>query len=377
MKKVLFVLTSHEDLGSTGEKTGFWIEEFAAPYYKLTDNGVEITLASPKGGQPPIDPKSALPDFQTPATVRFNNDKETQAKLAKTSKLEIVNHADYDAVFYPGGHGPLWDLAEDKNSISIIQAFYNNNKPVSAVCHAPGIFKNTKNIDGTPLVKDKRVTGFTNTEEEAVKLTDIVPFLVEDMLQANGGIYSKVADWQPYAVEDGLLITGQNPASSELVAELLLKQLNNYIVNISPTNAMIHTEIIIDAPVSKVWKTLTDFAELKNWSTSLQAINGELKNGAKVEVEFNFGGQILKPTHHLFYSAGESFGWSDPIDVFNGLFDNHIYKVEAISNNQTLFTQTDVIIGQNDLVTPLEIANKLKPLYQEFNEGLKTRSEEK
>ncbi len=377
MKKVLFVLTSHEDLGNTGEKTGFWIEEFAAPYYKLTDNAVEITLASPKGGQPPIDPKSTLPDFQTPATLRFNNDKETQKKLAKTIKLETVNQANYDAVFYPGGHGPLWDLAEDKNSIAIIQAFYNNNKPVSAVCHAPAIFKNTKNTDGTPLVKGKKVTGFTNTEEEAVKLTNIVPFLVEDMLKANGGIYSKIGDWQPYAIEDGLLITGQNPASSELVAELLLKQLNNYVVNISPTNALVHTEIIIDTPVSKVWKTLTNFAELKNWSTSLQAINGQLENGAKVEVEFNFGGKILKPIHHLIYRTSESFGWSDPIDVFPGLFDNHLYKVEAIANNQTLFTQTDNIIGQNDSVTPLGIANQLKPLYQEFNEGLKIQSEKK
>jgi putative intracellular protease/amidase len=225
MKKVLFVLTSHEELGNTGEKTGFWIEEFASPYYKLIDNNVEVILSSPKGGQPPIDPKSASLDFQTPATVRFNNDKKTQEKLSKTIKLEIVNETDYDAVFYPGGHGPLWDLAEDKNSIALIEAFYKKNKPVGAVCHAPAIFKNTKNIDGTPLVKGKKVTGFTNTEEEAVKLTNIVPFLVEDMLKKNGGIYSKIGDWQPYAVEDGFLITGQNPASSELVAEKLLEKL--------------------------------------------------------------------------------------------------------------------------------------------------------
>lgn len=224
-KKVLFVLTSHDELGDTGEKTGFWIEEFATPYYYMLDNDVEITIASPMGGQPPIDPKSALDDYATESTKRFNEDKETQAKLAKSVKLETVNEADYDAVFYPGGHGPLWDLAEDKNSIALIEAFYSNNKPVAAVCHAPGIFKNTKNADGSPLVKGKKVTGFTNTEEAAVELTDVVPFLVEDMLVENGGIYSKGADWGPYAVEDGLLITGQNPSSSELVADLLLKKL--------------------------------------------------------------------------------------------------------------------------------------------------------
>tara|TARA_R110002072_G_scaffold30097_2_gene94288 strand:- start:5684 stop:6487 length:804 start_codon:yes stop_codon:yes gene_type:complete len=225
MKKVLFVLTSHDELGNTGEKTGFWIEEFAAPYYLLKDQGVEITIASPKGGQPPIDPKSAAPESQTPATVRYYADKETQDVLSKTIKLETANQADYDAVFYPGGHGPLWDLAEDKNSIALIEAFYQNNKPVSAVCHAPAIFKHTKNADGTPLVQGKKVTGFTNGEEDAVQLTDIVPFLVEDMLKSNGGIYSKSDDWASYAVEDGLLITGQNPASSELVAEMLLKKI--------------------------------------------------------------------------------------------------------------------------------------------------------
>lgn len=225
MKKVLFVLTSHEDLGNTGHKTGFWIEEFATPYYLLKDKGVEITLVSPKGGQPPIDPKSNESDFQTPATERFNQDKETQEILSKTVKLETVNPMDYDGVFYPGGHGPLWDLAEDKSSIDLIEGFYNNNKPIAAVCHAPAIFKNTKNTDGTPLVKGKKVTGFTNGEEEAVQLTSVVPFLVEDMLKNNGGIYSKKEDWNSYAVEDGLLITGQNPASSELVAELLFEKL--------------------------------------------------------------------------------------------------------------------------------------------------------
>ncbi|WP_339714310.1 type 1 glutamine amidotransferase domain-containing protein [Cyclobacterium amurskyense] len=224
--KVLFVLTSHDKLGETGEKTGFWIEEFAAPYYLLKDNGISITLASPKGGQPPIDPKSKEPDFQTASTKRFNEDKETKEILSSTVKLETVNQADYDAVFYPGGHGPLWDLAEDKNSIALIEAFIKNNKPVAAVCHAPAIFKHTKNADGTPLVSGKKVTGFTNGEEEGVQLTDIVPFLVEDMLKRNGGIYSKGDDWASYAVEDGLLITGQNPASSELAAELLLKRLS-------------------------------------------------------------------------------------------------------------------------------------------------------
>ncbi len=225
MKKVLFVLTSHEDLGNTGKKTGFWIEEFAAPYYLLKDAGIELTIASPKGGQPPIDPKSNEPDAQTPATERFKNDQETQRILSNTVKLATVNQSNYDAVFYPGGHGPLWDLSEDKSSIALIESFYANNKSVAAVCHAPAVFKHTKNADGTPLVKGKKVTGFTNTEEDAVQLTSIVPFLVEEMLKENGGIYSKKDDWNPYAIEDGLLITGQNPASSELVAEMLLKKL--------------------------------------------------------------------------------------------------------------------------------------------------------
>ncbi len=225
MKKVLFVLTSHDQLGDTNEKTGFWVEEFASPYYYLADNGVDITLASPKGGQPPIDPKSELEDFQTPATERYYKDMELQDKIANTLTLSSVKESDFDAVFYPGGHGPLWDLAEDKNSIELIEQFYSNNKPVGAVCHAPAIFKNTK-INGEPLVKNKNVTGFSNTEEEAVQLTNVVPFLVEDMLQENGGNYSKVDDWKPFAIEDGYLITGQNPASSELVAEYLLKKLN-------------------------------------------------------------------------------------------------------------------------------------------------------
>ncbi|WP_114905251.1 type 1 glutamine amidotransferase domain-containing protein [Kordia sp. SMS9] len=225
MKKVLFVLTSHDQLGNTGEKTGFWIEEFAAPYYALKDQNVSITLASPKGGQPPIDPKSEGDDFQTEATKRFNADEETQKLLANTLVLSKVNEADYDAIFYPGGHGPLWDLSEDPTSIKLIESFYNNNKPVAAVCHAPAVLKSTKNTDGSPLVKNKNVTGFSNTEEAAVQLTEVVPFLVEDMLKNNGGIYSKVSDWNSHAVKDGLLITGQNPASSEKVAELLLEAL--------------------------------------------------------------------------------------------------------------------------------------------------------
>lgn len=225
MKKVLFVLTSHEDLGNTGEKTGFWIEEFAAPYYELADKGVEITIASPSGGQPPIDPKSADPSSATEDTKRYDGDTELQQKLANTVKLATINQADYDAVFYPGGHGPLWDLVSDKNSISLIESFYTNNKPVAFVCHAPAVLKDVK-VNGDYLVKGKKVTGFTNDEEEAVGLTKVVPFLLEDALKANGANYSKGENWAPYAVEDGLLITGQNPASSKLVAQKLLDQLN-------------------------------------------------------------------------------------------------------------------------------------------------------
>jgi putative intracellular protease/amidase len=225
MKKVLFVLTSHDQLGDTGEKTGFWIEEFAAPYYKLLDAGVHITLASPKGGQPPIDPKSDTPGSASPATERFKKDKETQEKLANTVMLSLMKEEEFDAIFYPGGHGPLWDLSEDKNSIRLIESFYGNNKPVAFVCHAPGVLRYTKNTLGEPLVKGKKVTGFTNEEEAAVGLTKVVPFLVEDMLKENGGEYSKVANWQPYAIQDGLLITGQNPTSSELVADKLLQLL--------------------------------------------------------------------------------------------------------------------------------------------------------
>lgn len=221
-KKVLFVLTSHDKLGNTGFKTGFWTEELAAPYYALSDNGVEITLASPKGGQPPIDPKSEDPSSQTNATRRMDDDEVLKDKLKNTHKLSEVKSEDFDAVFYPGGHGPLWDLAEDKVSQQLIVDFYTSDKPVAFVCHAPGVLKDVK-IEGEYLVKGKNVTGFTNTEEEAVQLTDVVPFLVEDMLKKNGGEYSKVEDWAPYAIVDGRLITGQNPASSEKVAEELLK----------------------------------------------------------------------------------------------------------------------------------------------------------
>lgn len=223
--KILFVLTSHDQLGNTGEKTGFWIEEFAAPYYYLVDKGVDVILASPKGGQPPIDPTSDKPENQTAATIRFKADTELQEKLSKTHVLAEVSSDDYDAVFYPGGHGPLWDLAESADSAKLIESFYQSNKPVSFVCHAPAALKNVKNTDGEPLVKGKKVTGFTNTEEALVQLTDVVPFLVEDMLKENGGIYSKKGDFEEYAIEDGLLITGQNPASSEKVAELLLNKL--------------------------------------------------------------------------------------------------------------------------------------------------------
>jgi putative intracellular protease/amidase len=224
-KHVLFVLTSHSELGDTGNKTGFWIEEFAAPYYALADKGVRITLASPKGGQPPIDPKSSEPGFSTPATVRFNGDGDLKAKLAATTELSKVKAADYDAIFYPGGHGPLWDLATNADSLRLIGEFVAAGKPVSAVCHAPVVLINAVKADGSALVAGKRVTGFSNSEEDAVQLTKVVPILVEDGLKAKGGLYEKGADWGPFVVEDGLLITGQNPASSEGVAHKLLARL--------------------------------------------------------------------------------------------------------------------------------------------------------
>jgi putative intracellular protease/amidase len=224
--KILMVLTSHDKLGNTGKKTGFWLEEFAAPYYTFKDTGAIVTLASPLGGQPPLDPKSDTPDSQTEDTRRFKTDPAAQAALAHTLKLGEVSASDFDAVFYPGGHGPLWDLAEDKSSIDLIEFMLAAGKPVALVCHAPGILRDVKSLDGSPIVQGKAVTGFTNTEEQAAGLTEIVPFLVEDMLRKNGGNYSKVADWQPYVVKDGLLITGQNPASSAPAAKELLQQLS-------------------------------------------------------------------------------------------------------------------------------------------------------
>jgi len=223
--KILFVLTSHSDLGDSGEKTGFWIEEFATPYYVLADAGAEITIASPKGGQPPVDPKSELTDAQTDATQRFYKDNVLIDKVAHSFKLQAIKQEDYDAVFYPGGHGPLWDLANDKTSIKLIEEFYNHQKPIAFVCHAPAALVNVKAENGEPLVKGKQLTGFSNTEEEGAKLTNIVPFLLEDELKKNGAHYSKGNDWASFVKQDGLLITGQNPASSKGVAELLLKTL--------------------------------------------------------------------------------------------------------------------------------------------------------
>ncbi len=224
--KILLVLTSHEQLGNTGEKTGFWLEELAAPYYAFIDAGAQLTLASPNGGQPPLDPKSNEPDFQTDATRRFETDSVAAHALANTLKLSDVNSAEFDAVFYPGGHGPLWDLAEDAASIRLIEHAIAAGKPVAAVCHAPAVLRHVKGSDGQPLVAGKAVTGFSNSEEEAVGLTRVVPFLVEDMLKAQGGHYSKTADWQVHVITDGLLITGQNPASSEATAHALLNVLS-------------------------------------------------------------------------------------------------------------------------------------------------------
>ena len=220
------VLTSHDQLGNTGKKTGFWLEEFAAPYYTFKDAGATITLASPRGGQPPIDPKSDTPDAQTKDTQRFKADSVAQTALAHTLKLSEVAAGDFDAVFYPGGHGPLWDLAEDAASIALIEATLAAGKPVALVCHAPGVLRHVKAANGDLVVRGKNVTGFTNSEEQAAGLTEIVPFLVEDLLKNNGGNYAKVADWQPYVLKDGLLITGQNPASSEPAAKELLEQLS-------------------------------------------------------------------------------------------------------------------------------------------------------
>jgi putative intracellular protease/amidase len=221
--KVLMVLTSHDQLGNTGKKTGFWLEEFAAPYFVFKDAGADVTLASPKGGQPPLDPKSDLPEFQTEMTARFRNDVQAQKALASTVLLAEVRESDFDLVFYPGGHGPLWDLAEDPLSIELIQSFERAGKPVGLVCHAPGALRNVKNAAGEPFVKGRRVTGFTNSEEAAVELTNVVPFLIEDVFISQGGLYEKGPDWAPFVVTDKLLVTGQNPASSEAVAVALLK----------------------------------------------------------------------------------------------------------------------------------------------------------
>ena len=224
--KILMVLTSHDELGDTGRKTGFWLEELAAPYYAFKDAGAEVVLASPKGGQPPLDPKSNEPSFQTDLTHRFEADAAAKAQLASTLRLDSVSQADFDTVFYPGGHGPLWDLAEDRNSITLIQSFIAAGKPVALVCHAPGVLRHVKTAEGKPLVAGKKVTGFADTEEAAVGLTEVVPFLVEDMLKGNGGIYSKGDDWASYVVTDGLLITGQNPGSSAQAAKVLLDQVS-------------------------------------------------------------------------------------------------------------------------------------------------------
>ena len=223
--KILMILTSHDKLGNTGKKTGFWLEEFAAPYYVFRDAGAEITLASPKGGQPPLDPKSDAPDAQTEATKRFKDDADAVDLLAHTHMLSAIDATDYDAVFYPGGHGPLWDLANDADSIALIETMIAAGKPVAAVCHAPGILRDVKDADGAALVHGKKVTGFSNSEEAASGLTEVVPFLLEDMLKERGGLYSSVSDWAVHVVEDGLLITGQNPASSQKAAEMLLAKL--------------------------------------------------------------------------------------------------------------------------------------------------------
>ena len=220
--KVLMVLTSHDQLGSTGLKTGFWLEELAAPYYAFKAAGAEIVLASPLGGQPPLDPKSNEPAFQTELTRRFEADAQATAQLAATVRLDSVSQADFDTVFYPGGHGPLWDLVEDRASIDLIESFIAAGKHVALVCHAPGVLRHVKGASGRPLVEGKKVTGFTNTEEEAVGLTTVVPFLVEDDLKAMGGLYFRGDDWGSYVVSDGLLVTGQNPASSAEAAELVL-----------------------------------------------------------------------------------------------------------------------------------------------------------
>ncbi len=222
---ILIVLTSHDRLGDSGEKTGFWLEEFAAPYYVLKDGGAAITLASPKGGQPPLDPKSDLPENQSEATRRFSSDSAAQTELANTVKLAAVSADDFDAIFFPGGHGPMWDMPDNPTSIALIEAFVKAGKPVGAVCHAPVSLVNVRGTDGQYLVKDRHVTGFSNSEETAVGLSAVVPFLLEDRLRERGGIYGKSTDWAPFVQVDGTLVTGQNPASSAPVAEAMLELL--------------------------------------------------------------------------------------------------------------------------------------------------------
>lgn len=223
--KILMVLTSHDQLGNTGRKTGFWLEEFAAPYFVFKDAGVQLTLASPKGGQPPLDPKSDLPENQTPAMTRFKQDEQAKKALSQTVKLADMKEKDFDTVFYPGGHGPMWDLAESSDSIHLLESFYNAEKPIALVCHSPGVLRHVT-YKGAPLVKGKRVTGFTNSEEEEVGLTKVVPFLVEDELKRLGGLFEKAPNWQSFVIVDGRLITGQNPASSTAGAQALLKALS-------------------------------------------------------------------------------------------------------------------------------------------------------
>jgi putative intracellular protease/amidase len=230
--KILMVLTSHDRLGSTGRKTGFWLEEFAAPYFVFRDAGVELTLASPKGGQPPIDPKSDLPENQTPAMTRFKRDIAAQKELSQTVMLSDMKSEDFDSIFYVGGHGPMWDLVDNADSIALIESFYNSGKPVAAVCHSPAVFHRVMH-QGEPLVKGKRVTGFTNGEEAAVNLTHVVPFLVEDELKRIGGLYEKAADWTPFAVIDGRVVTGQNPASSTSAARVLMDVLTAKAAGVS------------------------------------------------------------------------------------------------------------------------------------------------
>jgi putative intracellular protease/amidase len=226
--KILFVVTSHEELGNTGKKTGLWIEEFAAPYYKLRDLGKEVVIASPKGGQAPIDPKSNLPENKTEATLRYYSDQETQDRLRNTVKLNTIDHAEFDTIFYPGGHGPMWDLAEDKDSVKLIESFYRTGKPVTLVCHAPAALKYARTTDGLWLIAGKRVAAFTNTEEETAELTNVVPFLLEDMLKQRGAQFQRGEDWKPFVTRDGLLITGQNPASSVLAIDTLLNYAERY-----------------------------------------------------------------------------------------------------------------------------------------------------